>query len=516
MGRRGRKRQLWKKLHKWPSLIVALFIILWAFSGIVLNHRHTFSSFDIERSLLPQEHHYRNWNNAAVRGSVQIDSKRMFLYGNAGVWEYDQINASFRSLNAGYPEGSDHHKVNCLLRTKNGKLYSGTRFGLYGYNRDKKSWEKIILHGHDQHVVDLAVVKDSLWILTRSGLRAMSLRETGRFTELEIPAPEGYDNKVGLFKTLWVIHSGEIYGLAGKLLVDGVALIFIFLTLSGLVYFFFPRIMRKRKKQHRQSRRLAWWNKWSLKWHNRIGIWLVLVLMLTTITGMFLRPPLLIAIAQSRIGKIPYSMLDDGNPWYDQLRRIIVDQKEETIYLATSEGIYIVDAGLKSGPKRPVPQPPASVMGYNVFKQYQGGHILVGSFSGLYIWNPSSGAIYDYISGEQHVYRPGPSNPLGENMVAGYLKDPAGNEYVFDYNTGALPVRHVKAFAAMPETISQLPMPLWNVALEMHTARLFKPLIGDFYILFIPLLGLSVLLILFSGMLLWIRKWKSGKRNRKP
>jgi hypothetical protein len=51
--------------------------------------------------------------------------------------------------------------------------------------------------------------------------------------------------------------------------------------------------------------------KFNLKWHNLSGSWLIVVLLLTTLTGIFLRPPLLITIANSRVGKIPYSILDN-------------------------------------------------------------------------------------------------------------------------------------------------------------------------------------------------------------
>lgn len=513
MDNRRKKKSLWKKLHKWPALVVALFIVLWAISGIVLNHRHTFSSFDVNRNLLPAEHRYTNWNNAAIRGSLRIDSSENLFYGNIGVWKHRTESGSFENLNVGFPEGADHFKINCLKQTVEGHIYAGTRFGLYRMNRQKGRWENIAIPHHDQHVVDLLERSDSLWVMTRSHLWTMSLADKPSFAYKKIPAPEGYDNKVGLFKTLWVIHSGEIYGLVGKLLVDLVALIFVFLTLSGLVYFFFPRLMKKRKQGKKPIRKLASMNRWSLKWHNKIGIWLALVLFITTLTGMFLRPPLLIAIAQSRVEKIPYSMLDDGNPWYDQLRRILYDPEKGVVYLASSEGIFLLDDDLAFSPVPAIQQPPASVMGYNVFEHLPGGYILVGSFSGLYLWNPSSGAIYDYMNGTPHIQQPGPAIPISNNMVAGYYKDDNDQEYVFDYNRGVVPIRHKNPFPGMPSLISDSPMPLWNVALELHTARLFKPLIGDFYILFIPLFGLSTLLILISGVLLWIRKYNRQRKH---
>jgi uncharacterized iron-regulated membrane protein len=49
------------------------------------------------------------------------------------------------------------------------------------------------------------------------------------------------------------------------------------------------------------------------------------------------------------------------------------------------------------------------------------------------------------------------------------------------------------------------PMSLWNLALEIHTARFYQIFFGSLYILFIPLSGLVILFILVSGFILW---WK--------
>lgn len=503
-----RKKKLWRWLHKWPSLVLAVFLILWAISGVILNHRHIVSTLDVDRDYLPSEHRYKNWNNAAIRGSVRIDSNLNWFYGNVGVWEIDGRDSIWKDRRNGFPAGADHHKVNCLLVAENGKRFCGTRFGLYQYDQEVLIWNVIPIPHEDRHVVDLEQVGDSLWVMTRSHLWKIPLHGIPAFEYIPIPPPEGYDNKVGLFKTLWVIHSGEIYGIAGKLLVDFVALVFVFLTISGLIYFFFPRMMKHRKKHGKSATKLAFWNKFSIKWHNKIGVWLVILLIITIFTGMFLRPPLLIAIATSRVEKIPYSVLDDGNPWYDQLRRILLDKENNTVYLATSGGIYLLETSLKSRPGFIYPQPPASVMGYNVFEKHQNGNILVGSFSGLFQWNPAKGLIFDHYTGFTHTVQSGPAMPVSSNMTTGYHQDAIGREYVFDYNMGALPLRHSKDFAKMPETISEANMPLWNIALEWHTARLLKPIIGNFYLLFIPLFGLFALMIMISGTVLWVRKYR--------
>jgi len=64
----------------------------------------------------------------------------------------------------------------------------------------------------------------------------------------------------------------------------------------------------------------------------------------------------------------------------------------------------------------------------------------------------------------------------------------------------------------MPAEIRKLPVSLWNLSLEVHTGRIFSVILGDFYILYVPLLGITTLVILISGILLW---WKMRKKKNK-
>jgi hypothetical protein len=63
----------------------------------------------------------------------------------------------------------------------------------------------------------------------------------------------------------------------------------------------------------------------------------------------------------------------------------------------------------------------------------------------------------------------------------------------FDYNTGVQRIASAAGkpsvnFPEMTEEIRKAsPMSLWNVALELHTGRVFEHLIGPFYILIVPI-----------------------------
>ncbi|HRZ76052.1 MAG TPA: PepSY-associated TM helix domain-containing protein, partial [Bacteroidales bacterium] len=394
-GKKRVKSWFWRKYHKWLGIVLALFLILFALSGIVMNHRELFAPVDVSRSALPTIYRYNNWNLAALRGTESLEGDSLLLYGNIGIWLTQRSFRTFSDFNAGLPEGIDHRKIYSVLRSGDGQLYAATLFGLYRYAEAIHRWEHIALPGHEQEIMDLAWRNDTLIALTRSSV--VILPSTGSAEVIILPSPPAYDGKTGLFKTLWTIHSGEILGIPGKLLVDVVGLIFIFLSLTGILYFFFPGWVRKRKRKGRAVVRLVKFNRWSLRWHNKIGWTTVAFLIVTAATGMFLRPPLLIPIANARVSKIPGSILDTPNAWNDKLRRILFDPQTEQWMVATLEGVYAFSTDFRSILPAYPAQPPVSVMGVNVFEPFGPERYLIGSFEGLFLWKPSTGEVFDYI-----------------------------------------------------------------------------------------------------------------------
>ncbi|MBK7027758.1 MAG: hypothetical protein IPH45_00400 [Bacteroidales bacterium] len=103
-----------RKYHKWPGLIFALFILLFAVSGIIMNHRGIFSSVDVNRKWLPGNYKYNNWNMAAVKSAVKLPDDSLLVFGNIGIWKTDSSFTSFRDFNNGFPEGIDNRKIYSL------------------------------------------------------------------------------------------------------------------------------------------------------------------------------------------------------------------------------------------------------------------------------------------------------------------------------------------------------------------------------------------------------------------
>jgi hypothetical protein len=500
--------KLLKKLHQWPAIINAFFAILFAFSGIIMNHRQFFSQVDVSRKLMPPNYTYKNWNLAAVRGSVQTKENETLIYGNIGIWKTTDDFKTYEDFNQGFPKGIDNRKIYSVIQHKN-TLFAGTQLGLYK-RESGKVWEKIGLNIEDR-IADLGFKNDTLLVLTRHYL--LKSADGADFIKVQLPEPVGYERKTGLFNTFWELHSGELFGLAGKLIVDLLGAVTIFLSITGLLHFFFPKIISRRKKKAKEVSAYVSVKKTNLHWHNVVGYVFLLFLIINTFSGMHLRPPLLIAIANKQVGIIPGTHIDNPNPWFDKLRRVQWDEDSKQYIFSTSDGFYFAEESLTKTLQPAFSQPPVSVMGCNVLKPVGNKIYLIGSFSGMFLWNIETGDVADFFTQQRYIEPEGMQSPIGTNMAAGFVE---GKEsaFWFDYNTGVQEIGSFPQKNTFPEMTEEIrktsPMSLWNVALELHTGRVFEHLIGPFYILIVPLAGICILIVLISGFLLW---WKVYRKK---
>ncbi len=490
--------QTFRKLHKWPGVIITLFAIHFAISGIVMNHRSLLSGFDLSRKWLPKSYQYNNWNQAAVRGGFSIGKDSLLIFGNIGAWI--KVNDQFIDYNKGLPHGIDNRKINQALQFK-GQTVIATQFGLYKRHLIDERWSLAPTGLNDQRLVDLFIKQDTLIILTRNQL--IKSADLEKFEVENLPPPEGYTKSAGLFNTLWELHSGELFGTIGKLLVDLLGIVTIALAVTGLIHFFLPNLIRNRKRTTGNSGNLPATFKLNLRWHNVVGYVFAIFLIINTTAGIFLRPPLLIPILNKKVGIIPGSHLDTSNPWHDKLRKGTWNQQLGIYIISTTDGFYAADEKLLTPMIPSYSQPPVSLMGCNVLEPIDSITYLVGSFSGLYSWNPTTGRSVDFFSNKIYQEPTGMAMPVSDHMVAGYIRD-FDNNWVFDYNHGLSEKSSGKNWQ-MPELIKQnSPISSWNFALEIHTGRVLEPFIGILYLLYIPLAGLSVLMVLISGFMIWL------------
>ncbi|MGQ1783985.1 PepSY domain-containing protein [Saccharicrinis sp. GN24d3] len=506
----------YKKFHKWPGLIIAFLLLYYGITGIFMNHREFFSGWDLARTALPENFHYINWNNSALKGNLIRNKDSILVYGNIGIWLTDSACTNYTSFNSGFPKGMDNRKIFDVHQSKDGNLYAATHFGLYAYNFNQGSWNKFPLDVDIKRFVAIESVGDTIFALNRSFMfKGISRGLKTNFNKIELKEPVGYKKEVSLFETIWQIHSGEIFGLPGKLFVDILGVITLFLSLTGIVYFFFPGWAKKRRTKSKKYALIIGINKWSLKWHNYMGAWTFMALIVLFFTGMFLRPPLLIAIAKSKVAPLKFSHLDQANPWYDKLRDLLYDADNNRFLLSTSEGMYYLSANNF----KPMPfkiQPPVSVMGINALKPFHNGAYLIGSFSGLFLWHPLHPEIYNYAQ-QGKIYEGNTAGrPIGDFKITGYLTDANGHQYMVDYDKGIIPLYHNRPFPKMPDhMLSESKMSLWNLSLEIHTGRFFQQQTGIFYIFIVPVSALVGITVVLSGYLLWRKRHRKKKKHEK-
>ncbi|MDR0894308.1 MAG: PepSY domain-containing protein [Prevotellaceae bacterium] len=497
------KRATWRKHHKWFGLLFCFFLLMFCLSGIVLNHRTWVSDIQISRRWLPASYRFNRWNNGLLRGTLSYtDSlsrqRIVLLYGVGGIWQTDSLASHFTDFNRGLPESADARAIRQMGQMPDGTLFAVGQFNLFCYDHGSGQWKdcSLPLSPHER-LTDLATRGDTLIAVGRSRLY-LATPPYATFTPLVLQAPEGYDGRVSLFRTVWQLHSGELFGTAGKFLIDGVALVLILLSLTGILYF----LLNKRIKRYnlllkrgapptplagRRQRTVSLLRLTRL-WHDKLGIYTLVLTLFVSLTGWMLRPPVLLALVYGRVPAIPGTNLSSPNPWNDNLRLLRYDADCHDWILSTADGLYSL-ASLRSVPARITPAPPISVMGANVFTQDNRGDWLVGSFSGMFRWNRSRGEATDYFTGCPAPEKSGA--PFGKRAIAGYSNDFSEGPCLVEYDQGtdAIP---------MPPTLSTLPMSLWNLCLEIHTGRIYTVL-GAGTLVYIFFAGLIVIWILVSG-----------------
>ena len=468
------KRKTWRKYHKWLGIFTSFFLVMFCLSGIVLNHRRFFADVNVSRSLLPDRYAFKQWNNGLLRGTLRCKDDQgrgaVLIYGAAGIIRTDTTASHFAEYNKGLPAGADYRQIRGVVQTRQGKLFAASTMGLYRLD-PHTGWQSVPLPQTDGNelLTDITTRGDTLIVLGRSCLY-ISRPPYKQFACLQLQAPEGYEGKTTLFRQMWMLHSGALFGAAGKLIVDGIALILIVLCVTGVWFWLRPR------------------NTKVLHWHNKTGITTLVLTIFITFTGWALRPPVMIALATHSIRPLPGTTLDNDNPWYDRLRMIRYDEQEHEWLLSTSEGFFSLRS-FNSRPEHIIATPPVSVMGQTVWQRNAQGEWIIGSFDGLYRWDRQTGkvALYDGTAFSNPTI-PGTS-PVGQT-ISGYSSDFKGRDCQVDYFSGT-------DFAVQPSTFRHLPISLWNLALEIHTGRIYLGAIGSFVFIFI--VGLSVIVVLWSG-----------------
>jgi hypothetical protein len=522
MTRQLSKTRRWARTtHKWIGLVGLVFFVLMALSGIGLNHPDLIEGFDLPRKSLPGDYEYRDWNRVSLRGVVARPGPAAsasangagkpvpgFIFGEAGVWDLRGGGVP-TDFNEGLPTSYYRRDVRALLLLeRENTLLAGTRGGLYRRRLGPpgETWRKVELPENGQgavSVVALVAVPDGVVALTRSNLYRAAT-PTLEFKEVALSRTDDDEREESLFRLIFEVHGGGAWGLPGRLVVDLVGLTIIFFSVTGGWFWW----RRKRKTLARgRSGRLV---RKGLKLHIRAGAWLALPILVVALTGAFERPPLLIFIADATYPASFRITPHAQSPWHDKLRKALYDPVRDVLVISTADGYYVTgQASLASGEARLHPMrggPPVSVMGATVFERLDDGSIVVGSMSGLYMWNRSSHLMFDLYTGGAPKGR---GRPVGERKIMGCysLFEPL---VCADYDAGLTDRQGRVSGPPMPEELKDGGrISLWHFLFELHNGRLLSFLLGWWTWIVVPILGLALAFEVLSG--LWER---FGPRKR--
>lgn len=498
------KNKRWKKIHTWVGIVIAVLVLPICLSGLVLNHRTAVEGIDIDRKWLPSNYSIDKYNNGVLRGAVAVGSDSLLLFGNAGMWLSDSAMTRIVPFNEGMPDGSDLRNIRNAVAVENGVWCAALRDV---YRLHSGRWERVPLPGNDERMADITASPDGRGVVAMTRSEVYTMNPDGSFSPVRLKPCRGLNTDNTLFRTLWHLHSGEAFGLWGRLAVDAVAVIFILLSVTGIVVFIIPRIRSRKARRRPKPKAYAS----HMKWHNRVGVWTIAATVFVAVTGMCLRPPLMIPAVLVRVPQIPGTSLASTNPWHDRLRALRWDPERDEWIISTSEGFVRADRSFDSIPKLldPWTVPPVSPMGVTVFQRMAPGKWLIGSFSGMYIWNTTYGQVTDWFTGYPVIERKS-GRPISDHLVCGIVSDaPAGGMAVVDYRKGA------ETLPPMPQSMKQAPMSLWNAALEVHVGRAYDKLLGPLSSLYVFVSGTLLVLVLLSGWAVRLRKRNAHKESRR-
>ena len=507
-----------KKIHKYFGLSFLIYFLWMGSSGVLLNHPSIIRKLAVPRSLLPEKYTFNDWNRMALRSAVfsELDADTVYVGGKTGVWISRNGGVTFSRLDEGFPNNSYDMDTLSLLLVENetgSRLLAGTRSGLYLCDPDKGKWREAgreIFHG--EMIVRLLQAGDRTLAFTDSACYEAGVwHEEPLFRPVILGTAFGFNSRIPMFRFLLKLHDGSLFGLPGRLVVDAAGIVLVFLTVSAIYIWYVPWSRKKRFKFMRGTNSLF---KFFYKYHNKIGIYAVFFLTLIALTGMFVRPPLLIAIASKSVPSSCYPASNLENPWKGKIKNAVYNSIDKTLIVATNDGFFQGPANFSMPFKKVKARVPVHGMGVTVFEHLNNDNsLLIGSFSGIYIWDKTGNRVFD-VNGDP-LRKSGRKFSTSGNMVSGIVIRRGVPLFWMDYRRGIMPFKAAGNLNfEMPSRIAvDGHMSLWHTLFELHNGRMFEPILEKYTWLIVPLGGFFLLITVLTGTYDWFYRKASSSRK---
>ncbi|MCK5689746.1 PepSY domain-containing protein [Myxococcota bacterium] len=505
-----------KAAHEYLGLLILPFLMWMSVSGILLNHPELIETISFPQSVVPEVYYPQNWNRSSL--ITQAFSRKnpdvAWVAGKKGIWQTRDKGLTYTSFMGGdFPDSHFLRKTNYIHLTHNQpteRLFAATDGGLFVSDRGAL-WQELQLGDERERIVKILQREDELIVAGESHLWTASLQNTVLdFTPIQLLRDELVP-QVTLIQLFFELHDGKVLGLFGKLVMDLVGGIIFILSLTALYTWVSRKISVRRRKKLNHPR----FFKFLMRYHFQLGIWAVFFMLLIGMTGLFMRPPLLGALVGGTIDATYFPGFLDSNRWHKKIQNAVWLENSDQILLQATDGMWLGQADFKTPFSKTTLPLPVFVMGATVF-EYEDDKLLMGSFNGLFRIDLQNGTAIDELTGLPAKDVDG-ARPQ-KKMVAGYFKTPEGERFITTHKDGllALSTASFDGRFKMPERLRKsCRMPLWNYVFELHNGRIFRPVIGAFYILLVPLGSLFFVFISISGAYDWIYRKRPALRAKK-
>ena len=517
-------------VHRYLGLVVFLYLILEGITGVLLNHPTLIAGFSVPRWMVPASYHIEDWNRGSLRTIVFSEQNPSlgYLGGSEGVWKTTDGGVTFEPMASGYPCSRADRRTNHLLLLEDdssARLFAATRNGLFACSLQDEAWRRVTLSEAAEEVLKILRVEDRLVVLTDSGAYESSLG-TGpsafTFRPVHLDRNEsGEKEEIPLVMLMFALHGGEIWGLPGRLLIDTVGIGLVFLSVSAIYIWYFPRARRwfprgpgKVRRGEMIKRRIY---RWLYKYHVNVGIWTMAFLVLIAGTALFIPPsPLVLLAIRTKMPRQYWPGTLPSNPWHESIGSAAYDPSRGELLIEAKGDLWRGPADFNAPFTKDESRPPVGPMGTNVMEVVADGALLIGSFSGLYECSPDGGPVIDLSTGKPRD----PSElrgPFGRWPTAGYFQTPADEKFVTTQEQGIIAIGEAQLDGRfrMPEAmVHGYRMPLGSFLHEVHNGRIVRDWTGSGGFL-IPVLGaMSLLVVSFTGLYDWAQR-KLDARGRK-
>ncbi len=498
-----------KALHKYTGLFFLLYFILTGITGILINHPNLLRSFSVPLFLTPSGYHYTNWNRMAMRETAfsMEEAKTHYICGKEGVWQTKDEGKTYIKIKKGFPTSASGKDTNCLLLDKQDKtsvIYAGTGEGIYFCTEEKLIWERAKFKDKEPsepEITDIIKTRDMILAFTEHACyRINRVNQKPLLSLYHIPSDIRPLDKVPLYRLFFKIHDGSITGISGRLIMDAAALIMIFLCISAVYIWYMPW-----KKKHFKRR---YFSKPALfrffnKYHLKLGIYSALFISAVSLTGMFMRPPLIASIAKYRVSSVWLDLSKKSSDLNFTVNKAVYMPESDSIIIAAGDNRFIKGPADFSQPFTEADiNVPVHGMGVNTLEALNNSRLLVGSFSGFFIWNDLNKTAEDLTGKAVQPGIRGRTNMKG--MSAGAAVKNGSLSFAADYQKG---IKNINSsiIPAMPkQTVTHGSMTLFQFLFEIHNGRIFRGLFGNLTWIIVPLGGFLLLLTALTGVYDWL------------